>query len=278
MFLLHDLHRRRHGMLRTLTLVAAVAVSHTAGAGTKEGAPPLPGSDVIVAGDGGLGISPPPLDRVEHPLTAPNAALELPATHETMGYPNVLSDLATGESDLKTTGLSGENIPIERIPRTQRSETDGPAWYRSGIVSLLAVLGVIATAAILVKRFFKGSHVVGSQVLHLLCRTHLSAKQSIALVRMGAKLVFVGITPESIKTLRTVEDREEADLLCGKLRTGALSREGTKFDRLLDREAERFARELDAASQAPPESSEAITRTREDLRGLREKLRSYQGR
>ena len=210
------------------------------------------------------------------PTTPPNAALAL----------NQLDDppAPDGASNLRTAGLAGEDIPIKtgaagfiRRSRAARTETAGLPWYRGGVVSLLAVLGVIAAATLLVKRFVKSTHVVRGDVVQVLCRTHLSPKHSIALVQMGGRLAFVGITPESINTLRSIDDEEEVALLHGKLRAGGHQSERDKFDKLLSREGQRFGADLEPVADMSPASAEQIIRTRQDLKGLLDSLRSYRG-
>lgn len=118
-----------------------------------------------------------------------------------------------------------------------RSVADVP-WYRSGPVALFAVLAVIAGAAFGARRLLRGTHLGRVDGLHVISRTYLSPKQSIALVQMGARMVFVGVTPQSITTLRTVGDAVEAAQLRGRSRLASLKGEG--FDTQLERQAARY--------------------------------------
>ena len=177
--------------------------------------------------------------------------------------------------------LAGIANPSERELTINRPAVQGSKaveqapWYRQGITSLLVVLALIAMSAWLAKRFFKNSHAVGNEWLSVLSRTHLSPKQSIALVQTGTKLTFVGISPGNVNVLRVVEDPEEVAVIRGQLRLRQVPG-ASPFDSQLERQAERFAERTDSDDGFVPNASERMTSARRDVRGLLEHLRSRQ--
>ena len=128
---------------------------------------------------------------------------------------------------------------------------------------------------LLARRFVKGGHAPRGDVLQVLARTHLSPKQSIALVQMGGRLVFVGITPESIARLRTVADGDEAAWLRGRLRLGVSAAEQAEFDRLLNTEGAALKETMTRQSELPIEPTQRVAQTRRNLRGLLDQLKSH---
>ena len=175
--------------------------------------------------------------------------------------------------------VTREDIAIRRGGKIREAGVLPPPvpWYRSGLVSLGLVLGVIIFVALGFKRVAKTSRGGGGGVLKVLTRTHLSPKQSIAVVQMGGRLVFVGITPEQISTLRVVEDREEAALLRGELRIGDAQSGGIAFDKHLSREAKELTDGLDVGVEASSGTPNRQSGAKNDLRGLLDRLRDFQG-
>ena len=170
-----------------------------------------------------------------------------------------------------------ETVQIRRGEVTPPNTTSPPPWYRGGLVSLGLVLLAIVAVAIGLKRLVTSSHGGGQGVLQVLARTHLSPKQSVAVLQMGGRLAFVGITPERISMLRVVEDREEAAILRGHLRHGCEPSAATVFDKHLCREAEVLAGGSDIDHETSGEAPNLRSRTNQDLEKLLNRLRAHQG-
>ena len=205
-----------------------------------------------------------------------NAALELNSVTQTL-MPEVDAGPPEPPALEDSPLVKRRNIAIRRSGRTQEAGVAPWPWYRSGLASLGLVLGAIIVVALVIKRVAKKTHGGGGGVLQVLTRTHLSPKQSIAVVQMGGRLVFVGITPEQINTLRIVEDREEAALLRGQLRIGAGQFGGTAFDKHLSREAKELADGLDIGVEDGCSAPNPQSGAKKDLTGLLDRLRDFQG-
>lgn len=168
-----------------------------------------------------------------------------------------------------------EQSTIPRIVRKSPSESATP-WYRGGLVSLAVVLTVIGGVACLARRYLTPTQVGGGDVLRVLCRAHLSPKQSIALVQMGGRFAFVGVTSEHITPLRVVEDAQEAATIRTELRLRKREKEAAEFGAILNDESQRTAERVEPA-MTPTGETEQVARTREDLKGLLENLKAYRG-
>jgi flagellar biosynthetic protein FliO len=86
---------------------------------------------------------------------------------------------------------------------------------------LLAVLCMIGGAAAIFRRWLPKMQRMGQPGgIRVLSRFYLSGKQSLCLIRMGRRVVLLGVTPENIQTLVNVDDPEEAAHLITSLEQG----------------------------------------------------------
>ncbi|MCP4248211.1 MAG: flagellar biosynthetic protein FliO, partial [bacterium] len=80
--------------------------------------------------------------------------------------------------------------------RTETGRSESVPWYRNGMMSLVIVLGLIGAVAVVVRRFVPSVRNMNSGAIEIIGRHALAPKQSIALVRVGRRLLLVGITAE----------------------------------------------------------------------------------
>ena len=209
------------------------------------------------------------------PATATNAGLTLEPeslrTHPELS-PRTPRDRSPGLASASR--LAGENITIPRKAKQNAASSTPTPWYRNGLVSLGVVLVAIVGVGMLARRFLMRSQVSGAELMRVLSRTYLSPKQSIVLVQMGGRFAFLGVTPDRISTLRVVEDEEEAGALRSELRVKRIQENQTAFAELLTDEEGRVGNHLEPALAAGPNRSTQVSKTRGELKGLLEKLRS----
>lgn len=88
---------------------------------------------------------------------------------------------------------------------------------------LMAVLGTIGVMAMLVRRWMSGgTRLNGESGIRVLARHFLSNKQSLCLVRVGRRVVLLGVTPERISACADIDDPEEvSNLIAAAQRGGA---------------------------------------------------------
>ena len=108
--------------------------------------------------------------------------------------------------------------PAAIAPSQSKTNLPGRVGTLSLIWPMLIVVGAIVTLAMMVKRWSPGRR--GGKArsgLQILNRQYLSNKQSLCLIRLGRRVVFLGVTPERISTLAQVDDPEEVASLVGTI-------------------------------------------------------------
>lgn len=97
-----------------------------------------------------------------------------------------------------------------RTPGSESAPASGlRLWLPLAFV--LIVIGVLAWAA---RRMFpRMGRAGGDGAITVLSRCVLSPKQSLCLVRLGRRIVLLGMTPDRINTLAEITDADEAALL-----------------------------------------------------------------
>lgn len=259
-----------------LTAAAAARDPRPADLGTGS---PAPNAGLSLDGDAPTAVNPQALQNPITPVSAPTPATPAstadPVNPETEPRPSGSGLVHDGQTTASPTRLGHEDILIRRTKPRAVDRTTTTPWYRNGLVSLFVVLVVIVGAALLAKRVLVPSQAAAADVLRVLCRTHLSPKQSIALVQMGGRFAFIGVTPERITNLRVVEDPEEAAALRVQLRVDRIKRNGDRFQEMLTVQSESITDHLEPELGTAAVRHEQMTRTRDDVDGLLQKLRSY---
>ena len=159
--------------------------------------------------------------------------------------------------------------PIKRRADTDRprafkqNAAAGVQWYRNGFVALGAVLLLIAIVAWGIKRFGPKAQLGGSAI-RILSRSHLSPKQSLALIRVSDRVMLVGITPDRISHLTTFDDPVGVDVMTAS--TNAVPRE--PFGGLLDSESMLFEVDDNVEEHVSSADLGTVRRTRRSLKSL----------
>ncbi len=200
--------------------------------------------------------------------TSPNGALQIEpiAGEEPVGVDAVETDRQTPEFETK-------QIPIRRF--SANADRNERPWYRSGLMSLVVVLALVMVAAFFARRFIGSAQAPGARALSVLSRVAVSPKQSIALVQMGRRFAFVGITADRMTTLHLVEDAEESAALRSELRRDVGRKRVLPFDDVLAGEQGEMTAHVESALSPTAHSARQVARTREDLKGLLSTLRSF---
>jgi len=146
------------------------------------------------------------------------------------------------------------------------------AWYQSGPVALAIVLGVVGGGYVLLRRFVPGTRARDGGVMQVVARVTLTPRHSVVLVRLPRRLMLVGLAPDRVNALASIEEPEEVAELLSRLQVPAGLRAG-QFDELLEDEADRHARVLGAQGVGPRESGGA-----DALSGLLGKLHTLTSR
>lgn len=150
-------------------------------------------------------------------------------------------------------------------------ERAGGGWFSlRDVLPLAGVLGLIAVLALLVRRFLPGRHMLtGGGALEIVARLSLSPKQTLMLIRMGRRLLLIGMSSERMSTLAVVDDPDEVASLIGVLATGQEDSISRAF-------ANSFHEEVAAYHETSEE--EVLAEARGHLRGLADHVRRLTGR
>lgn len=179
------------------------------------------------------------------------------------------SSAAEGQREIRHPGPSGTSNAATPLPAgdqqpINRRSSSGGITRLSDFLPLLAVLVLIFAGVLAVKRFMPSRRLVsGAGVMEILARLPLTGKQSLVLVKLGQRLVLVGVSPERVNTVCIVDDPEQVALLIGRIAHQSRGSIGEAFGGSLDQEAEAF----DDSEEASP------FKTVGPIRGLLDKVR-----
>jgi len=213
---------------------------------------------------------------VSSPARQPAAtARTAPATVEPAGPPAWLGvDDSEERAPATQTALPAANAVTSTVPkaaRTTRSAASGIAWYRSPYVALGAVLALIMGLVWLARRYVPSARPLAPDVLNVVGRTAVSAKQFAVLLQVGRRLVLVGVTPDSMRALAQIAEPEE---VAGVL--ASVGRGGVAFDDALAKEVAEYDGIDDPEAGEPQAEDEVLQATRGQLQSLLSKLRDMQ--
>ncbi len=152
------------------------------------------------------------------------------------------------------------------LPARQEAATSfWPGWE---VLPLAIVVALILGVAWVVKRFMPASRMLtGAGVLEIVARLPLSGKQSLLLVKMGRRLILLGVTAERITSLDVLDDPEQVAPLLGELASRRPDSISHAFADAFGREAHQYM-ENEVTGGSPGGS----------VRGLLEKVRRLAGR
>ncbi|MCH8148977.1 MAG: flagellar biosynthetic protein FliO, partial [Planctomycetes bacterium] len=181
------------------------------------------------------------------------------------------------ESSERGGPMPGSTVMRRRgsLDRTTALDTSSPPWYRSGLVALMIVLGVVWVAYWAVRRWMPSVRAAESSVLRIVARTTLAPKQHLALIRVGRQFVLIGVSPDRVDRLCVIDDAADVSELA--LRTdGGGAVNASKFDEELVRELGEYGRGEEIESRESPPRRATVSEPRPSLTALLTRLRSLQ--
>ncbi|HSW44757.1 MAG TPA: flagellar biosynthetic protein FliO, partial [Phycisphaerae bacterium] len=139
-------------------------------------------------------------------------------------------------------------------------------WPLWDALPLTVVLVLIAGIALVVKKYLPAKRMfAGAGVLDVVARLPLSGKQSLMLVKMGRRLVLLGVSGERISSLDVVQDPDQVAAILGQAASGRPDSITRAFDEALGDEV--------GAYVEPGDGPAASTAAGGAVRGLLEKVR-----
>lgn len=156
--------------------------------------------------------------------------------------------------------------------RTQNS------WVRTtvalgGVVALIILLGwgyrVVAGQGGRLNLVLRGKH---AGLIEVVARAVLSPRQSLCLVRIGPRLVLLGLTPDAVRTLDVIQDADLTAQLMGQVAQRETGSSTVEFTRCLEREAQTYDAPAAAAREPMSDALRLVgvkQRLAETIRRLR---------
>jgi len=165
-----------------------------------------------------------------------------------------------------STGYASLDSEAQALKRREAGRSSG---LLSDLWPLLAVLALIAAAAYLLKKFMPARGLLaGSNALQVVAQTHVTAKQQLMLVKVGRRLALIGVSPDRLSTLMTIDDPEQVAALLGEVASAQPGSMTRAFDESMHDEVAAYA-QVD---------EDPTTATRGQVHGLLAKVRTLAGR
>ncbi len=180
--------------------------------------------------------------------------------------------------DVAAPHLEGRPLPRRRDadrPAATSAETAGSRgspWLRT-TGSLAAVVGLILLLAWGYRlvagrgRLHLGGRRTG--LIEVVGRTTLSPRQSLCLVRLGPRLVLLGVTPDAVRALDVIQDADLTARLMGQAAQRRPDSQTAEFARCLERESKGYTSEDGDADRSAPEEARLtdVRRTADGVEG-----------
>ena len=192
--------------------------------------------------------------------TDPWSLVDLDPTHEDRKLRRHAQTSATGDSSLS-------------------QKTASASWMRTS-ASLAAVVALIGLLAWGYRAVTGGSGVgFGGRrrpgCLEVVSRTALGPRQSLCLVRVGPRLVLVGMSKDALHALDVIDDESLVARLLGETQRAAEGSNTAEFDRCLEREARSYQDESEPKRLANgAERTPKVRSVREQLADTLQRVRS----
>lgn len=171
-------------------------------------------------------------------------------------------DAAASTGDAPASAAPNEDRALRRGSSGSKSagatpSDTGGGWLRS-VGSLGAVVGVILFLAWGYKATTSGAAMRLKArrpgLIQIVSRTSLSNRQSFCLVRVGPRMVLVGVSGDALRTLDVIDDADLVSRLAGEAESAKTSPE---FKAALERDLSRYE-----TDDAPPPAAPSNTRAR----------------
>jgi flagellar biogenesis protein FliO len=209
-------------------------------------------------------------DELEQPSCKPLPIPPAPPKSDEMVTPVSYQENASPQNDqpdhdeASTSGKSSasrvEKTPL--VPQSHKSKTPLPPSSSSngsgkspgGLPSMISVagstgvvLGIFLLFAWIVKSKTPQAHVrLPAEAFEVLGRAPIHGRQQVQLLRCGAKVILVSVTPAGAETLTEITDPAEVDRLCGLCRSSQPGSSTAAFKHIFEQLAPRKPGKIDS--------------------------------
>jgi flagellar biogenesis protein FliO len=173
----------------------------------------------------------------------------------------------------KQTASGDTSTPLEKP-----SSYSGSLSVWRSMVSLLLVLLLIVGGSFLLRRFMPSANRFSKDSgLEILTRCAVGPKQSICLVKMGPRLVLVGLSPNHMAALDVVKGQEDIATILGQVETSAPESISSSFGKYFRQESVQFEEQAEEQSLDHPKDEldevRQVHLARSELSGLLDKVK-----
>ena len=160
--------------------------------------------------------------------------------------------------------------PAPKEPPAAAAPSHSNSWVRTtaalaGVVALIVLLGwgyrLMANGTGRLGWSLRGRH---PALIEVVSRAALSPRQSLCLVRIGPRLVLLGVTADAVRPLDVIHDAELTARLIGQAAQQRPDSHSAEFARTLEHEASTYA--------APESSRDTLTPDAQRIIAIKERL------
>jgi flagellar biosynthetic protein FliO len=165
---------------------------------------------------------------------------------------------------------SAMNLARQSAPNEKATgEVVEPFSMLRAVFSLVAVLALILIIAYLVRRFMPQMRTLNRRLgLEVVGRTPLGPKQSISLVKVGSKVMLVGMSPGHTTCLAMIDSPDEIALVLGQVASGYDNALESDFDETFMKEAMQYDSLDDLKDAQAMEASKELSGLMRKVKGL----------
>ncbi|MBN1766804.1 MAG: FliO/MopB family protein [Sedimentisphaerales bacterium] len=175
-------------------------------------------------------------------------------------YPSreILSDFESRPIGKGSQKQNQESATLTATPARSVGQSPSAGWV---MVSLIIVLVLISMTAWLFRRLTLGTrHSRGNNAIEILSRNPIGPKQTLCLVKLGGRLLLVGLSPNHMASLLAVDDPEEITMIMGLLEQHTPQSISNTFNRLFRSESQTYESVSDYQQDEPREFNEYPSR------------------
>ncbi|MCH9023076.1 MAG: flagellar biosynthetic protein FliO [Planctomycetes bacterium] len=171
----------------------------------------------------------------------------------------------------------GEKAPANKDPKQKAGPVTAGTIWRT-VLSLVLVLVLIVGGSYWLRHFSpRGKALSQSGGIEIIARNHVNPKQSMCLVKVGPRLLLVGLSPNHMASLDVIDDPEEVSQVLGHIETDRPHSISNTFGRLFHRESREFTQEEGDKQEVELDSQEEERKpyfqARGELAGLLNKVK-----
>ncbi|MBI9017111.1 MAG: FliO/MopB family protein [Phycisphaerae bacterium] len=212
-------------------------------------------------------------DNVKADLSITETKNPVPAEADTAE--NLESANAGPKSIYDNKVVGGKKPQVSQGQQQDNNEDTKPkpfsTWKMMG--SLILVIIVIFGIALAVRRFMPGGKVLGNiTAVKVLSRTAIGPRQSLCLVRLGSRILLVGLSSGHMTTLQSIDDPDEISRIMGLIESESNSSITNSFGSLFSRESSQYDAEEDYQSETEVDDSQ-FGQSNSELAGLLKKVK-----